>query len=235
MAREWQKLEKTVKGSFVLYVGRDAWPFPVPLTRNAAGWYFDATAGKDEMANRRVGENELQAIAACQAYVAAQKKYFSRDRNGDKQKEYAIRLWSSEGTRDGLYWPVDQESGEELSPLGPLVAEAQLYLEGVKRGVPPYGYYFKILTKQGFSSPGGARNYVKDGKMVHGFGLVAWPARYGSSGIMSFIVNKSGEIYEKNLGPITNDAARSMSEFDPDRTWTPVRLWLAGKKQSREN
>jgi len=230
---EWQKLDKRDKGGMVLYVGRDAWPFPVPLVRAASGWCFDAAAGKNELVNRKVGENELQAIAACQAYVAAQKKYYSRDRDGDRQKEYALRLWSTEGSKDGLYWPADPESGEELSPLGPLVAEAQLYLEGVKTGIPPYGYYFRILTKQGFSSTGGARNYIRDGKMVGGFGLVAWPARYGSSGIMSFIVNQSGEVYEKNLGPVTNETARSMSEFNPDRTWTPVRLWLAGKKPSR--
>jgi hypothetical protein len=230
MAQERQKLEMESARKAILYVGKDNWPFPVPLVKNVERWHFDASAGENELANRVIGQNELQAIAACQAYVAAQKKYYTRDWNGNAIREYALHLWSSEGSRDGLYWPVDPQSGEELSPLGPLMAEAERCLEGKEGGEPFYGYFFRILTSQGPNARGGAATYVKDGRLTGGFALVAWPAHYGSTGIMTFLVNQAGEIYERDLGPTTGEVARILKDYNPDRTWRPVRLWLAGRK-----
>jgi hypothetical protein len=209
-----------------LRLGQDGWLFPIPLVQQSGRWFFDTAAGRDEILNRRIGRDELNAIRVCRAYVQAQREYASKDRTGDKVVQYAQRLRSTEGTHDGLYWPV--EPGEELSPLGPLVAEARV--EGYRRqnrilSTPqsPYeGYYFKVLTRQGKHAPGGSYNYIINDHMVAGFALVAWPAQWGITGVMTFIVNQSGDVYQKNLGPNTAAMAEKMAVFDPDSTWTEV-------------
>jgi hypothetical protein len=188
------------------------------------GWYFDTDTGKDELLNRRIGTNELGTIQVLRAYVDAQREYASSDHDGDEVLEYAQRLVSSPGKEDGLYWPPAYDG--DMSPLGPLVAYAQE--EGyspelreekeVERG-PFHGYYFKILTRQGKHAPGGKYNYVVNGNMIGGFALVAWPAEYGDSGIMTFIVNQQGRVYQKDLGPATSKTAKKVREYDPDPTW----------------
>ena len=203
----------------VLLIGEEAWPFPIPIVKEAAGWRFDTAAGADEILNRRIGENELNAITSCRAYVQAQEVYAAADHDGDRVLEYAQRLSSQEGKRDGLYWPVKEGSAEELSPFGPLVAEAGAYLEGRKPGDPFKGYYFKVINRQGANPPGGTYDYVINGNMIAGYALVAYPADYGSSGIMTFVVNHQGEVYEKDLGDGTRSVAESIQAYDPDESW----------------
>ena len=210
----------------VLEVGDDLWPFPVPIAKKDGGWLFDTDIGKDELLNRRIGKNELTTLPVMRAYVDAQREYASSDHDGDGVLEYAQRLVSSPGKEDGLYWPPDLNG--QLSPLGPLVAFAQA--EGyspelrdeeteVERG-PYHGYYFKILTRQGKHAPGGKYGYVINGNMIAGFALVAWPAEYGTSGVMTFIVNQQGLVYQKDLGPKTSKLASRMGAYDPDPSWT---------------
>jgi hypothetical protein len=210
----------------ILEVGDDLWPFPVPIVKTNGGWFFDTEAGKDELLSRRIGKNELATLPVMRAYVEAQSEYARTDHDGDGVLEYAQRLVSSRGKQDGLYWPSDFD--EEESPLGPLVAFAQA--EGyspelreeeneVKRG-PFHGYYFKTLTRQGEHAPGGKYSYVTNGNMIGGFALVAWPADYGGSGVMTFIVNQQGRVYQKDLGPKTPRVAGKMKTYDPDPSWT---------------
>ncbi len=209
-----------------LEVGPDHWPFPIPLLRNDSHWYFDTEAGRQEILNRRIGANEMGAIRVCLAYVDAQREYASQDRNQDDVLEYARQLRSNPGTHDGLYWPA--KAGEELSPLGPLIAQA--HGEGYRRQArimtdtpsPYHGYYFRILTRQGKHAPGGKYSYIINGHMIGGFALVAWPAQWGNTGVMTFIVNQRGKVYQKNLGPDTASIASSMTVYDPDPTWTPA-------------
>jgi hypothetical protein len=208
----------------VLELGDDLWPFPVPIVKKDGGWFFDTEVGKDELLNRRIGKNELSTIPVMRAYVDAQREYAGSDHDGDDVLEYAQRLVSSPGKEDGLYWPP--ESDADISPLGPLVAFAQIegYSPEVRaededeRG-PYHGYYFMILTRQGKHAPGGKYNYITNGNMIGGFAMIAWPARYGDSGIMSFIVNQQGRVYQKDLGPRTSKIARKMTEYDPEPTW----------------
>jgi hypothetical protein len=210
----------------VLELGDDLWPFPVPLVKKEGGWLFDTDAGKDELLTRRIGKNELGTLEVMRAYVDAQREYSSSDHNGDEVLEYAQRLVSSPGKQDGLYWPPAFEGDE--SPLGPLVAYAQAS-EGYKpemreeaeaeRG-PYHGYYFKILLRQGKHTPGGKYKYVTNGHMIGGFALIAWPAEYGASGVMTFIVNQQGRVYQKDLGPETSKQASRMKVYDPDSSWT---------------
>ena len=204
----------------ILEVGKDDWPFPIPLVQKDGRWYFDTEAGKQELLNRRIGRDELATLETVRTYVDAQREYASRDRNGDEVLQYAQKFASTAGKKDGLYWPQDLDG--EISPLGPFVADAQA--EGYsKKGsdapVPYHGYYFKILTRQGSHAPGGKYNFVINGRMIAGFALVTWPAQYGESGIMTFIVNQQGRVYQKNLGAKTGKLARAMTEYDPDRTW----------------
>jgi len=207
----------------VLEVGANSWPFPIPIVQRDGRWFFDTAAGEEEIANRRIGKNELEVLQVMRAYVNAQREYASRDRDNDGVLEYAQKLNSSPGQTDGLYWPPDLNG--EISPLGPLVADAQS--EGyfgkntaADAGPQPfYGYFFKILKRQGKHAPGGAYNYVINGNMIGGFALVAWPAEYGQSGIMTFIVNQQGRVYQKDLGPATSRVARKMSAYDPDPSW----------------
>ncbi|HAB19293.1 MAG TPA: DUF2950 domain-containing protein [Verrucomicrobiota bacterium] len=208
----------------VLEVGDNPWPFPVPIVAKDGRWFFDTEAGEEELLNRRIGRNELSVIAVMRAYVDAQREYASRDRNGDEVLEYAQRLASSPGNKDGLYWPPDLDG--ELSPLGPFVANAQTegYQLTTDAGnadrAPFHGYYFKILMRQGRHAPGGKYDYVINGHMIGGFALVAWPAEYGTSGVMTFIVNQQGKVYQQDLGKKTTRIARTMTTYDPGPGWS---------------
>lgn len=212
-------IEQEEKGSAVLLIGSKNYPFPIPIIQQGKVWYFDTQAGKEEILNRRIGRNELHTIEVMQAYTDAQREYACMKRSGGAK--FAQKLTSSEGKKDGLYWQAGE--GEKESPFGPLIARATK--EGYEGGldkVPPepfHGYYFKILKAQGKYANGGAFDYVADGKMVLGFGLVAYPAKYGASGIMTFIVNQEGLVYEKDLGEETPKAV-AMTSFDPDDTWS---------------
>jgi len=215
------RIDATGPDGAVLIVGSEEWPLPIPLVRKGTGWHFDTGAAVQEILNRRVGRNELTVIDVCRAFVVAQREYAALDPAGAGLGEYAQRFLSSPGTRDGLYWPA--ASGEPASPLGPLVARAQA--EGYRRPataqpVPYHGYYYRILTRQGPNAPGGARDYLVDGRLRGGFALIATPAKYGNSGVMTFLVNQIGVVYQKNLGPDTATVAARITEFDPDATWT---------------
>jgi hypothetical protein len=204
----------------ILEVGKDNWPFPIPLVKEDNRWHFDTDAGKEELLNRRIGRDELATLETVRTYVDAQREYASRDRNGNEVLQYAQRFASTPGKKDGLYWPPELDG--EISPLGPLVAEAQgegYRKKGNDKPIPYHGYYFKILTRQGRDAPGGRYNYIINGNMIAGFALVAWPAQYGESGIMTFIVNQQGRVYQKDLGPKTGKLAQAMKEYEPDPTW----------------
>jgi len=213
-------LEQVSETKEVLHVGEKDYSFPIPIVQEGGKWYFDTPAGKEEILNRRVGRNELSTIDVLHAYTDAQREYACMKRSAGESPEFAQKLTSTEGKKDGLYW--ETKEGEPESPFGPLIADAtqEGYAANLDEETPePYhGYYFKILKAQGEHADGGAFNYVVDGKMILGFGLVAYPAKYGSSGIMTFIVNQEGVIYEKDLGDKTSDAA-GMTTFDPDDTW----------------
>jgi len=221
-AQEFKSLQRQSDDKVVVVLGKFAWPLPVPIVRGKSGWRFDTEEGFEEVLNRRIGGNELNAIATAIAYVEAQVEFASKDRDGDQVLEYAQRIGSSKGKRDGLYWEVDPKSGEELSPFGPYVAEAQNYLKGRQPGDPYKGYYFKVLTRQGENPPGGRYDFVINGNMIAGFALVAFPADYGSSGIITFAVSHQGKIYEKDLGENTHFAVNGMHEYNPDNTWAEV-------------
>lgn len=206
-----------------LIVGTQQWPLPIPLIREPAGWRFDTEAGKEEILNRRIGHNELKVIEVCRAYVQAQREYAAMRING--QDEFARQFNSTPGKHDGLYWP-SASSGKLQSPLGPLVAEAlavgyTVHPDGASSRTfhAFYGYYFRILTTQGINASGGAKNYIVNGHMTQGFGLIAYPANFGDSGIMTFIVNQSGIVFEKNLGPETARIVAETSRYDPDLSW----------------
>jgi hypothetical protein len=209
---------------YELDVGADAWPFPVPIVQKGGQWYFDTDEGKEELLNRRIGRNELDVLKSVRAYVDAQREYASQDQNGDKVLEYAQRIASSPGKKDGLYWPEDLDGS--LSPLGPLVAEAQaegyqVEVQGQQASHNPFrGYYFKILTRQGKNAAGGSYNYIINGHMIAGFALVAWPSEYGKTGVMTFIVNQQGRVYQRDLGAKTSETASRMTEYNPSTGWT---------------
>jgi hypothetical protein len=200
-------------------VGNDNWPFPIPIVKRGEGWMFDTKAGREEVLNRRVGRNELDTIRVCRGYVEAQREYASTDRERDGIIQYAQKFASDTDRRNGLYW--ESAEGEIPSPVGPFAARAAA--EGYRRAgdkpTPYHGYYYKILKGQGMSAPGGAYQYVINNHMVAGFALVAWPAEYGVSGVMTFIVNQNGTVYEKDLGPKTEEIAKAMTLYNPDRTW----------------
>ncbi|HEY4141197.1 MAG TPA: DUF2950 domain-containing protein [Pseudolabrys sp.] len=194
-----------------MLLGNSDWPFPIPLIKKNDAWVFDTVAGREEILARRIGRNELATIQACLAYVDAQNEYGARG-------TYAQRIISSPGKKDGLYWPT--AAGEPSSPLGEEVAHATLRGYRVGGGKVPYnGYYFKILAQQGPTAPGGEMDYIVRGKMIGGFALVAYPAQYGNSGVMTFLVNHNGDVFEKDLGPNTAKVASRMIEYNPDRTW----------------
>jgi hypothetical protein len=216
-------LEKSGDSKVVLSTGKDNWPFPIPIVKDAAGWRFDAKQGGEEILNRRIGRNELSAIQAVQAYVDAQREYYLSNPQRDKLLHYAQRIVSTPGKRDGLYFPT--KAGERPSPLGPGFdrAKAQGYEKAkdaaAGKPVPYHGYFYRILNRQGPDAPGGAYDYVAQGKMIGGFALVAWPASYGNSGVMTFIANHEGVVYEKDLGPDTPAAVKKITRFNPDKSW----------------
>lgn len=222
--REEWRLEDAGVNRKELVIGHESWPFPVPLVKTPRGWVFDVAAGKNEILNRRVGRNELATIETCLAYVKAQHAYAKTGHDGNPAGIYAQRVSSDPGKQNGLYWQVKR--GEPRSPLGDLVAQAAA--EGQKRNpdqsgrTPFHGYYFSIVEAQGMGAPGGAKQYVVDGHMSGGFALVAWPAQYDVTGVMTFIVNQDGIVYQKDLGPETATRALGLKLYDPDTTWTKV-------------
>jgi Protein of unknown function (DUF2950) len=221
---EFHAIEMAGEDRATLVVGPRRWPWPIPLVREGGAWRFDTRAGAQEILDRRIGHNELSVIEVCRAYVMAQRDYAAADPLSTGRHAFAQRFASTAGVRDGLYWPAKPGEGE--SPLGPLVARARAegYGGATTRDKPqPYhGYFYRILTRQGAHAPGGPASYVADGHMTGGFALLAFPAKYGQSGAMTFIVNQAGIVYQKNLGPDTTAIARAMTEYDPDPTWTIV-------------
>ena len=225
---EKNDLIKENDSKVILHIGNENWPFPVPIVKYNDQWFFDTEAGKEEILNRRIGEDELTAILVCRAYVKAQREYVFKDWDGDGIFAYAQKLRSDSGKRNGLFWR--SAPGEALSPLGELVAQA--WHEGYKKNrkafkenepSPFHGYYFKILTGQGKNVPGSGYNYIVNGNMVGGFAMVAFPSYWGKSGVMTFIVNQQGKVYEKNLGQDTAKIAQKMKLYNPDKTWKPVK------------
>lgn len=221
---EKNSLEQKSSSKVTLTLGKDDFVFPIPLVRKGAKWTFDTRAGRTEILNRRIGSNELAAIEVLKSYLEAQREYASKDHDGNGVLEFARKLNSTPGTRDGLYW--EAREGQEPSPFGPLVAKAdcegygdQFRAETIK---PFHGYYFKVLMKQGVNAEGGAFDYLTNGRMVLGFALAAYPARYRASGVMTFIVNQGGVIFQKDLGKTTARIAAEMTQFDPDKSWKKV-------------
>jgi hypothetical protein len=209
--------------TILIYIGKDGWCFPIPIVKSGQEWVFSTQDGKEEIINRRIGRNELNTIKVSLAYVDAQHEYASKGRNGDTLPQYAQHFMSRENKKDGLYWVAPP--GEEISPLGPLIVHATEEGYTFRKGEKPspyHGYFFKILKSQGSNAPGGKFDYVVDGKMVKGFGLVAYPAQYGVSGIMTFMVNQEGVVYEKDFGPKTDELAKAITAYDPDKTWEKV-------------
>jgi hypothetical protein len=211
----------------ILIVGKQDWPFPIPIVKKGQSWIFDTEQGKEEILNRRIGENELFTIQALLAIVDAQREYAIKDRNQNALLEYAQKFVSDRGKKNGLYW--DAKPGEPQSPLGPIMmrARAEGYQGAGKSptsstAVPYHGYYYRILTAQGKDAPGGAYSYLVKGKMIGGFAVVAYPAEYGNSGVMTFIVNHDGKVFQKDLGKNTDSAAKGMKAYNPDKTWTEV-------------
>lgn len=223
LAKEKMTLEKIGDDKAIMHVGNSDWPFPIPLVKKGDNWQFDVEQGRQEILNRRIGRNELSTVAAMRGYLEAQFDYANTDRDGDGVSEYAQKLRSEPGKFDGLFW--EAEEGQPQSPLGPLIAEARA--EGYKaKGAseqpsPYHGYYYRILTRQGANAPGGKYDYIINGNMIAGFGLVAHPVQYGSSGIMTFVVNHQGKIYQKDLGPKTAELVEKLKEYNPDSTWEP--------------
>jgi hypothetical protein len=220
---EAHELKQEAETRHILIIGKDEFPFPIPIVEDKGAYRFDTEAGAEEILDRRIGENELAAIKAAQAYVDAQREYAETDRDG-KGPQYARKFLSSEGSQDGLYWPTAEDEPE--SPLGPLIvnARAEGYRKKTAAPEPYHGYLFRILTAQGKDAPGGAQDYVVNGRMIGGFGLVATPARYGNSGVKTFIVNQDGVVYEKDIGPESMLIGGTMRVFNPDPTWTKAKL-----------
>jgi len=219
---EKHSLEPDGEDKTILVLGAEDWPFPIPLVSRDGKWEFDTAAGHEEILLRRIGRNELSAIQASLAYVVAQKEYAALDVDGKRPPAYAQRIVSSAGDKDGLYWPSAE--GETQSPLGALFAEAaeEGYAPGGGTPAPFHGYYYRVLKGQGAGAEGGAFDYVVDGRMIGGFGLVAYPAEYGNSGITTFMVNHDGVVFQKDLGPETEERASEIETFAPDETWTKI-------------
>lgn len=206
-----------------LYIGAENWPLPIPIVKNIGGtWYFDTESGKTEILQRRVGTNENDAIEVLHGLVEAQKDYASEPHDGDKTKHYALKFMSDEGKQNGLYWKTDDNHFP--SPIGPLLVSAAAEGYNMKQGraEPFHGYYYRLLTKQGPAAKGGERDYIVGGKLTRGFAFVAYPAEYRNSGVMTFIVNQSGVIYQKDIGTQTPGTASAMKEYNPNDTWERV-------------
>ena len=222
VAERWRLVDDP-KGGKILTIGNEDWPFPVPLVKGDRGWHFDPAAGKEEILARWIGRNELSAIAICRTYVAAQKIYAQKGHDGLAPGLFAKTFRSDQGKQNGLYWPAAR--GEKRSPLGDLLAQAAEERGATNPNAAPsplHGYFFKILTAQGPSAPGGAKDYVVNGQMSGGFAMVAWPAQYDVTGVMTFVVNQDGIVQEKDLGRDTATAAKSMTLYNPDASWAPV-------------
>jgi hypothetical protein len=219
---KWQLVDAGINRK-TLVIGNEEWPFPVPLVGGQKGWVFDTAAGREEIIARRIGRNELSAIETCRAYVTAQKRYAEQGHDGQPAGVYATRFQSDAGTQNGLYWPTGR--GEKRSPLGDLVADASLEARTVAGAKPSplNGYHFRILTAQGSAVAGGARSYLVKGLMTRGFALVAWPAQYDVTGVMTFVVDQSGVVREKDLGPDTDAVVKKMTAYNPDASWQAVK------------
>jgi hypothetical protein len=223
-ATERTHLEKLDGGSSILYVGNDNWPFPIPIAKSSGGkWFLDTETGKTEILARRIGKNELQAIQICHIYLNAQREYASQPHDDIDVLKYSQKILSTPGKQDGLYWP--DSAGTTPSPFGRLIAEAKLegYTPAPGQHAPYHGYHFRILKRQGSAAPGGQYDYVINGNMVGGFALIAYPVDYEASGIMTFIVNQRGKVFQKDLGPDTTTIARQVTEYNPDDSWTLVK------------
>jgi hypothetical protein len=223
VAERW-RLEDSGTDRKTLVIGNEDWPFPVPIVKDGSAWRFDTVAGKEEILARRIGRNELAAIDTVRAYVTAQKRYAEQGHDGKAAGLYAVKFQSDQGKQNGLYWPASR--GQKLSPLGDLVAQAAEEGRAVGQSNQPsplYGYYFKILSGQGPAATGGAKSYIVKGEMSGGFALVAWPAQYDATGVMTFIVNQDGVVHEKDLGNGTDAAARQMTTYNPDASWRVTR------------
>lgn len=219
-------------GRTFLYIGAENWPTPIPLLKNGSQWYFDTSYGKQEILYRRIGSDELNVIKVCAAIADAQRDYYAALHDGSSKHQYAQRFRSTAGTQDGLFWKVNAGAQPE-SPLGPLVAEAAS--EGYKHHTtgqphPFHGYIYRMLSSQGANAPGGAKNYIVDGSMTGGFALIAYPVSYRDSGVMTFIVDQDGQIYQKDLGPNTSQIASEMTAYDPDATWQPANKAITTQK-----
>lgn len=216
-------------GEQMLFIGADNWPFPFPLNKDNAGhWYFDSKDGVQEILFRRIGKNELTTIKVCETLADAQQEYFDQLHDGDTVHQYAQHFTSEPGKQNGLYWKTAE--GEPESPIGPLVAQATVEGYGGKHDSPQpfHGYYYHIVTGQGANVPGKAKSYLVDGKMTGGFAFIAYPAEYRNSGVMTFIVDSSGVVYQKDLGPSTAEVAKRMTTYDPDKTWVTADNGEAG-------
>jgi hypothetical protein len=215
---QMHRLVTDTDGTVTLYIGAENFPFPIPLVKKNGVWLFDTTAGKKDILYRRIGRNEFDTIDTLHALVDAQKEYASKPRDNEAVKQYAQKLLSDEGKHDGLYW--NTKDGEPTSPIGPLIAQAAGEGYSRKQGPVPYhGYIYRLIQSQGSNAPGGAMDYMTDGKLTRGFAIVAYPAEYRNSGVMTFIVNQNGKIYQKDLGPDTSKIASSMKTYNPDKTW----------------
>lgn len=221
-AQALTKIEPQGEDKAVLIIGAQRWPVPAPLVKEAGGWRFDSAEGMEELRARRIGENELAAMDACHEFVRAQAEYAAVDRDGDEVREYAQQLMSTAGKRNGLYWESDPAGRERPSPLAAFLPDQ---IDGLRRSsarIPYMGYYFKVLTRQGEGVPGGKYDYVINGNMIAGYGLVAWPAEYRFSGVMTFVISHQGKLYEKDLGPETAKLVEAMNEYNVDDTWKPA-------------
>jgi len=219
---QMQRLAYDDRGRVILYLGADNWPFPIPLVKSGDGWIFDSAAGKRELLYRRIGRNELYTIDVLADLADAQEEYASEIRDNGSVKQFAQKVQSDPGKHDGLYWSVS--SGEEESPIGPLMADATVegYKTGAAAAIPFHGYYYRILSRQGKNAPGGAKDYLVDGKMTQGFAFIAYPATYLASGVMTFMINQDGVIVQKDLGKDTAKVANGITEYNPDATWEEV-------------
>jgi hypothetical protein len=215
-----REIERREDGSAVLVVGEARWPFAVPLVLGRDGWRFDTDAGIEELENRRIGRNELRTVEACRTIADAQAEYFAVDRDGDGVNEYAQRLMSSPGNKDGLYWP--SPGGVDPSPIGPVLAEAAVRTDERGERLPYNGYQYRTLLRQGAGAPGGAMEYLSGENLTNGWALIAWPAEYNHTGVMSFIASSSGVIYEADLGPDTDEVVDRITAFDPAGDWRPL-------------
>lgn len=221
--QQMHRLVSNGRHADILYVGAENWPLPIPIKQGKTGWYFDSQGARLEILARRIGADELSAINVCLAIAQAQNEYRSQPHDGDTVKQYAQHITSSDGKHDGLYWKA--EGTEPKSPLGPRLALASYQGGGAgatAQSTPYHGYYFKTLTAQGKDAPGGAKDYLDNGKLTGGFALVAYPARYRESGVTTFIINQDGIVYQKDLGPDTEKIASSMREYNPDKSWVPA-------------